>query len=309
MPRWAKVILGVVGVLVLLIVVAAAALYGVSQHLIDRQYAVASHGLVHTTDSATIARGRHLVVAVGQCAECHNEDFGGKVIVNDPVLGRLASANLTPGQGGIAQLSDADIVRAVRQGLKPNGTSLAFMPSSDYSRFSNADMVAILSYLRSLPPVNRPWEPSQFGPMGRVLLVTKTIPEFLPARYLRHDGADVPEVASGPTAVYGEYLAHVAGCTGCHTPSLHGGPIPGGDPSMPPAANISRDGLHGWSEDDFLHALHTGQRPDNTVISSAMPWRFSGQMTDDELRAIWRYIQSLPSTPDATGPATASTTS
>lgn len=303
MPHWIKVILGALGLLVLLIGLAAAALYGVSGSIIDRQYPVAPQQIASVTDSATIERGRHLVFAVGQCVECHGENLAGQVMVDDPVLGRLVSANLTPGNGGIAGLSDADIVRAVRQGIKPDGKSLAFMPSNDYSRFSDRDMVAIVSYLRTVAPVNHLEPRNRWGPMGRVLLVTKKIPEFLPGRYLPHDGSVVQTVAEAPTAVYGEYLAHVGGCAGCHSPTLLGGPIPGGDPKSPPAANITREGLRGWTQDDFIHALRTGERPDKSVISNAMPWRYSGKMTDIELQAIWQYIQSRPSTP-AARPAT-----
>ena len=70
-------------------------------------------------------------------------------------------------------------------------------------------------------------------------------------------------------------------------------------PDAPLAANITPTGLGSWSEADFVKALRTGTKPDGQTINPFMPWPYFLQMTDDELRAIWRYVESVP--PRASG--------
>ena len=93
---------------------------------------------------------------------------------------------------------------------------------------------------------------------------------------------------------YGEYLANT--CKGCHGAGFSGGPIPG-IPAQPPyPANLTADvatGLGSWQEADFVTALRTGIRPDGTLITSAMPWQTFQGLTDDELDALWLYLQSV----------------
>jgi len=84
----------------------------------------------------------------------------------------------------------------------------------------------------------------------------------------------------------------VGGCTGCHGPELVGGPSH--EPGAPPAANLTPAGIGTWTEADFFKALRSGVRPDGTAINPAMPWASSGRMTDDELRALWLYLRTVP---------------
>jgi len=293
MRRFLKVVVGVVASVIALAVIGLGVLYGVSSYQQRKQYALAAPAAVVSTDSVSIAIGKHLIGPIGKCGYCHGDDLGGKVVVENPALGRIYAPNITSGNGGVSALSDAELVRAIRQGLRPDGTSLTFMPSADYQAFSDADVAAVVAYLRHVPAVNRTAPGSSLGPIARMLVVTQKSPDLLPARFVEHR-ASVPSVAMGPTAEYGAYLIRVGGCAGCHTPALTGGPIAGGDPSWPQAANITREGLAKWSEADFTRALRTGLRPDNTVISAVMPWRYTRDMTDDEIRAVWLYIQSRP---------------
>ena len=88
-------------------------------------------------------------------------------------------------------------------------------------------------------------------------------------------------------------------CIGCHGPGLSGGPIPGVPADWPPAPNLTPGGrLSQWSEDDFIRVMRTGVTPDSKQIANRyMPWQALGQMTDDELKALWLYLQSLPAKP------------
>jgi hypothetical protein len=81
---------------------------------------------------------------------------------------------------------------------------------------------------------------------------------------------------------------------GCHGPEFKGGPIPGGDPNWPPAANLTPDALGGWTEAQFLAALRTGKNPSGAELRPPMVIRYTAQFTDAELKALWAYLQSLP---------------
>jgi hypothetical protein len=97
-------------------------------------------------------------------------------------------------------------------------------------------------------------------------------------------------VAAAPTVEYGKYLAETGGCTSCHTPSLAGQKM--GDVV---SANLTPAGpLKSWTEADFFTAIRTGTRPDGTKLLEAMPWKEMTTLTDDELRAMWLYIRSVP---------------
>jgi mono/diheme cytochrome c family protein len=117
-----------------------------------------------------------------------------------------------------------------------------------------------------------------------------------PAAFVDQGAAHQPAITAEPTPAYGAYLA--ASCTGCHTERFAGGPMPGAPPGAPPAANITPDSVSGigrWSEAEFMHALRTGQRPDGTAIDSTrMPIPMTRQMSDVELRAIYRYLRTVP---------------
>src|SRR5690606_30225998 len=123
--------------------------------------------------SATIARGAHLASALGKCADCHGDGLGGNVMVDDPALGRLSAPNLTRGRGGVtADFAMADWDRAIRHGVRPDGTGLVVMPSEDYAALTDADLAALVGYLRQLPPVDREVPPSVIRMLGRALYLT-----------------------------------------------------------------------------------------------------------------------------------------
>jgi mono/diheme cytochrome c family protein len=133
------------GGLVVLIALAAAAVYVVSSQRLNRTYAVTPPPVVIPSDPETVERGRHLAVAIAKCGDCHGERLEGKVFIDAPPF-RVVGPNLTPGQGGIgAALTDADWVRAIRHGIARNGTALPVMPSDEYARLTEADLAAIIA--------------------------------------------------------------------------------------------------------------------------------------------------------------------
>jgi mono/diheme cytochrome c family protein len=279
---------------VALILVAAAAVYGFSEARYRRQYAVAPRSISVPTDSATIARGAHLAQTFGGCVECHGENLAGKMVFDDPPIGRVYGVNLTRGRGGVgSQLSDADIVRAVQHGVGHDGRPLKVMPSTDYTALTDGDLAAIVAWVRSRPAVDTVQPAVTVGPVGRALFVAGKLP-MLHAERIDHARPMGTAVVPGVTVEYGRYIATV-GCQGCHGQTLAGGPIEGGAPDWPPAANLTPAGaLKTWTADGFTHFLRTGTRPNGSAVSQVMPIRQTLRMTDQEIQALWLYLQTLP---------------
>jgi mono/diheme cytochrome c family protein len=272
--------------LVLLILLAVAAVYAISSRHITRTYDFPDSPVRAATDSASLARGRHLVEAVGKCGECHAPDLGGRTLVDAPAMGRLSATNLTTGRGGLGDYSDADFERALRHGVGRGGRPLLFMPSEAFALLSDADLAAMIGYLRTVPPVDREMPVARVGPVARALYLGGNFP-LLPVTLIDHTAShDAPQ--AGVTREYGEYLATIGGCRACHGLQLAGD-------ANPDAPDITVGRLGGWTEQDFFRALREGRRPDGSVIDPAkMPWVRSGQMTDEEIRAVWLYLRSVP---------------
>ena len=288
--KWAVIVLGS---LVGLVVVVLIAIYGLSERRFRRTYTVEPGSVEVRTDSATLARGEHIAVTRG-CTDCHGENLAGKIFIDAPPVARLFAANLTAGNGGVGgRYRDADWVRSIRHGVNPEGKPLLFMPSHEFNALSDDDTGALVAYLKSLPPVDATFPRNRVGPLGRVLYLTGQMP-LVPAELIDHTAPRQAAPAAGPTAEYGAYLA--TGCMGCHGPGFGGGKIPGAPPDLPAAANITmhETGLAQWSEQDFFRALREGRRPDGTELNAFMPWRTTARMTDDEIRAIWTYLGTLP---------------
>ena len=292
MKKWIKrLAVGVVSLIVLLLAV----VYGVSEMRLRKTYTVASAARLNVTrDPAQIERGRHLATAVAKCTDCHTADLGGKLFIDGGPFATIYSSNLTAGKGSnLARYTDAQIDAAIRHGVRPDGRGLLIMPSDEYRNLSDEDVSAIIAYLRSLPAVDREQPKSKLGPIGRALFAFGQLPA-VPASRIDHETTG-PRTAppAGPTREYGQYLVSVGGCRGCHGPNLAG--APGHGPGEPPAANITPAGPIGrWSEADFVRAIRTGTRPDGSKLKDFMPWKSMASHTEDELHAIWLYLQTVP---------------
>src|SRR5215472_7592673 len=213
-----------------------------------------------------LARGGHLV-AVG-CMGCHGNDLGGQQIFDDVPMGRLWSANLTSGTGGIGMtFSDADYVRAIRYGVAPDSHTILMMPTRAFGHVSDSDLVSVIAFLRTVPPVNRERPRTRVGPMARVLtVVAPGFPLF--SAEMVEANPDRRQPPPTDTLGYATYLAMTSGCIECHGPALAGDYGP----------NITRGGPVGkWSEEQFVAAIRSGKRPDGTPIAETMPWKDFGK--------------------------------
>ena len=296
-----KTLLKVLGYGLAALVILVAALIGVvyvaSNAKLKKTYAVTAQPVTVPTDATAIAQGRHLAETRG-CMAFHGRDLAGATVFDNPAMGRADGPNITRGAGGLpGDWSDLDYMRAIRHGVAHDGRGLFLMPSTDYATFSQADMGALIAYLKSLPAVDKPRGPVAPGPVARALLLAGKIK--LAAEVIDHVHVLPSVVTPAVTAEYGKYLA--VACTGCHGENYSGGKIDIGPPDWPPAANLTPHAagrLAKWSESDFLQALRTGRRPDGTALSAVMPKDF-GKLDDTELKAIWLSLKTLP--PVATG--------
>lgn len=289
--RWTARVLAAVVVLAL---TGAGAVYGLSERRLRSRFTPPRHALAVPRDAAAIARGRYLATTRG-CMDCHGADLAGHVILDDPAIGRIAGANLTPGGRGPA-LGDREWELAVRHGVRPDGSALLVMPSQEFTGMSDEDLAAIVAYARSVPAVAATPAAPRVGPLIRALYVGGQV-QLLGAEQIDHATAHPAHVEVAPTVAYGRYVAE--GCKGCHGPGYSGGKIPGTPPDWPQAANITPAGNPGkWSEAEFVHALTTGERPDGSRISGTlMPLKVIAQMDTVELRAIYRYLRTVPARP------------
>lgn len=278
-------------VLGLLLLTAAVAAWAASERRLRRRYPASVATVAPRADSAGLARGRHLYRTI-TCALCHGEDGGGAVYADQGPVMLLAGPNLTTGRGGVGALrSDPDLVRAIRHGIRPDGTSLIVMPSEVFVHLTDADLGALLGHIRSLPPVDREVPVSHFGPVGRLLLATGRMDILVAPKTPPFEPG--PDVEPGPTAAYGRYLADISGCHGCHGYGLSGGRV-AGPPDLPPASNLTPAGLARWTAGDFTALMREGRRPDGSQVHDFMPWREFRRMTDDDLAALWAYLQGVP---------------
>lgn len=316
--KWAGIILG--GLIVLL-GVGSAVIYVRSQARLDKVYIVPEAPLNIPSDAESIARGRHIFQFRG-CEACHSagENLGliesgdalgshfgtsaqdlprmeGNIYLEDPAVGRVTASNLTSGTGGVAGgYTDQGWINAIRHGVRADGTPLLFMPSTEFYYLSDEDLGAVIAYIKSAPPVDNDLPASQLSFTGRVVMTLVPDITFLPAELIPHDAPRPAAPGVGITAEYGEYLTY--SCKVCHGPTMSGGDIPGLPASWPPAPNLTfgpGSALPAWTEDGFINTLRTGISPEGrTVRAEYMPWGSYKFMSDDELKAVWVYLQSLP---------------
>jgi len=284
--KWIAPLLGVV-------VLAALLAFGLAWLKTDRAmartYAVNDPPLTLPTDAAALAHGKHLFVTRG-CAECHGDDGAGKLVFDAGPVIKLVAPNIT--RGGVTKGLTADqIAAAIRHGVKPDGRPMVFMPTPDFVELSDADTAALIAHLQSLPEsANNPGA-LEIRPLGRVMYALGKFP-LLPAEDVDHSPRARVGPPRGSTAAYGAYLAKA--CIGCHGANLAGQHVPGTPPSFKDARNLTPAALGEWKEADFRRALREGKRPDGSDIDPFMPWKALSTMSDEEIGALWAYLQTLP---------------
>lgn len=295
--RVVRLLLATITAVIALVALAIIVVYGTSELRLRKTYQVNVAAPPIPGDVASIERGRILAGPATHCVGCHTPNLGGQTLVDAPPF-LVVAPNLTGGAGGVgASYGDADWVRAIRHGVRPDGTALHIMPSNNFQQLSNADVAAIIAYIKTVPSVDNQPGKSELRPLGRLLMLLNQY--SLPAETIDHTATSPATVPFGRTAEYGRYLSVIGGCVSCHAANFSG--APGVIPGEPPAPNVTRGGeLKNWSEADFIKAMRKGVRPNGSPINPAMPWELTGQLSDDELGALYLYLQSLPALPNNT---------
>ena len=285
----------VAGLVVVAVGVFIYVLVGFSR-LWTRTYEVPAHAIAATTDPASLVEGQRLLKARA-CTECHGADLGGRYFLEEPALGRFYARNLTGGRGSnVPSMTDLDLERAIRHGVKKDNTALVFMPADEFWHMSDADLSKIIQAIRAAAPVDREAQANEFTTLSKALGVFGVFP-LSPASAIAQQTPHAAPAAEGVSVEYGKYIA--VACTGCHGETYSGGPIPGAPATMPVPANLTpaSDGLGRYDETQFITMIRTGQRPDGTTINEFMPWKVYGNMTDTELKALYMFFKSLPAKP------------
>ncbi len=292
--KWIGIVLGsLIGILL----IAGMVLHFVGKSRLNNAPEVVTKPVTVTMDETAVARGKYLVNVVSECRECHGDRLQGSSFFDGEIGIYLAAPNLTSGKGGIgATYTDADWERAIRHGIGGDNRVLAIMPSNYFAHYSDADMAAIIAYLKTVPPVGSDFGPRRIGFPGSIMGGIMGFNDFTRINGIDHAkvGADVP--VEGVTPEYGQYLVNIAACSECHAANLAG--VVGND-GPPPGPNLTPGGeLGSWTETDFINTIRTGQTPSGRQLDAEqMPWANFSQMSDTELQAIWAYLHSLPALP------------
>jgi mono/diheme cytochrome c family protein len=289
--KWIGIVLGS---LIGLILLAGGVLFLIGNARLNKTYEFPPSNLTIPADEAGIARGEHRVETL--CVGCHGDDLSGvKNWFDAGPIGTIDSANLTSGEGGIGRefTSDEDYVRAIRHGIDPEGKPILMFAVPATSHLSDKDLAAIIAYLKTVPPVDHVLNGHQLTPLGKIIAAAGQLGN-LPVEDAVHE-THVAAPQENISVEYGDYLVTTNACSDCHGPDLAGGEYP--DPSKSLITpNLTPGGeLSAWSEEQFVNTIKTGVTPNgNELDSELMPWEIYGHMTDDELRAVWMYLQSLP---------------
>ena len=279
----------------------------------NRKYDRPFPTLKASKDSTMIAHGKYLVYGPAHCASCHipldklkDLEAGQEVPLTGGhefklPLGTLVTKNLTSDkETGLGDYTDGELSRVLRYNVRKDGQPmLGLMP---FANMSDYDVTCILSYLRTVPPVKVNNKETSWNFLGKALHAFGQLPPESP------EATPPANVPADTTAAYGKYLAYsVSNCRGCHTnrdlkTGDYIGPFFAGgfhlEDDMNPGTfyvsrNLTPDPQTGhiahWSEAQFINRFHQGR----VFPNSPMPWTQFKKMSDDDLRAIWNFLQSL----------------
>jgi mono/diheme cytochrome c family protein len=275
---------------------------------------LASHAAAHT---GSAERGKYIFDAAG-CHGCHTV-AGGPPMAGGPALrtpfGTFYAPNITPDrEHGIGRWSDADFMRALREGVSPDGQHyFPVFPYSAYSKMTTQDLLDLKAYLATLPPSNRPSRPHE------VTWPFSIRAALAPWKWLYFNAGEYkPDAGHDATWNRGAYLVEaLVHCGECHTPRnilgglnraqwLTGARIPGGN-LVAPNLTPDKTGLADWSQADIVDALADGTLPQGGTLGEEMGEvvaNSTSRLRPEDRAAIAVYLKSLPPTPTQVKPKT-----
>lgn len=273
-------------------------------------------------DSAKILfeKGKYLAYHVNLCMDCHSqrdfnqfsgpikegtEGMGGEMFtVKQNIPGIIYSRNITPDTvNGIGKWSDGEIERALTQGISKNGDTLfPLMPYAHYNMMDKEDIKSIIAFIRSLKPNN-----NKVPERKLFIPIAMSYPPIRNSSIEKNVKPDVSDIVK-----YGEYITNSASCMDCHTPMdkgkfmmpkyMSGGVTFDMGSFVVTTSNITPDSITGigkWTEEMFLDKFKLFRSPDSYRLNpgknnSIMPWSMYANMDDFDIKAIYRYLRSIP---------------
>lgn len=275
---------------------------------------------------ARLARSAYLVEHVTVCLDCHSQrDWG---LYSAPIIagtegqggetfddrhgvrGVVYGTNITP--AGLASWTDDEILRAITAGVNRDGDVLfPVMPYRNYRHLTQGDAAAIITYVRTLPPIEHPVPPRRLS-----FFVEFLIPSFAIDRVRLAPTLGEGDSRGPPDPIqHGQYLTRLANCGDCHSPrTLAGDPEPNREMSggveftlpqgLVQSANITPDrdtGIGRWTEDRFVARFKSFADPELRAravgpsgMNTTMPWTMYAGMSQSDLEAIYAYLRQVP---------------
>ena len=270
----------VVAAIVGVVLIGIAYVYFASERELARHHeVVALPALTVPTDAASIAEGRHIATLAG-CMHCHGETLTGTVVDDIPHLLRLVAPNIST---KIPEYSDAQLATVLRQGVKPDGTSVVFMPSEMFRHLNDQDLARVIAWMRTIPANPEGIEEkTEVRLLGRLILAKGDLK--LAAANISSLPPAERTFDAGNAASHGQYLV-MNYCTECH-----GQDLGGFAPINAPALIVAK----GYSAEQFSRLMSEGVALGDRqlgIMKSVSTARFA-HLRDDELQAVYAFLQS-----------------
>lgn len=262
-------------------------------------------------------KGEYLVTIAG-CTDCHSnrqfqffsgpiqkgtEGMGGAIFDQKLVglPGTFYAKNITSDTAtGIGNWTDAEVLRAITQGISKNGDSLfPIMPYTHFSQLAKQDLLDIVAFIRTLPPIKNEVPARKL--MAPISVLFASVPNTIEQN---------AKPSPNDKIAYGKYLVNMASCQTCHTPVNNKGepgePFSGGLTFNTPGftvttANLTSDsatGLGTWTEERFLNKFKTYREEPGYIFdpkekNTVMPWSEFAKLNNDDLSAIFAFIKTI----------------
>ena len=259
-------------------------------------------------DVPSMERGKYLMESVVACGNCHiargdkgqplfERGLSGGMEFDEPVFKAYAQ-NITPDPDtGIGRWTNDQLAKAIREGVRPDKSIIGPpMPIEFYRHLSDADLAAIIAYLRAQPAVKNVVPKSKYNiPLP---------PSYGPAV------KDVKAPDASDKVKYGEYLANIGHCMECHTPRDGQGRLQqanlgaGGQVFKGPwGESVSRNltphtnGLKDWTDVQIAKAIREGVDRKGQHYKPPMGFDFYRNINDADISALIAYLRSLKPQP------------
>ena len=275
MSRWTKSIL--LGVLTIAWF-AAAFVYVKSMRIIGYQHVPDVRQLIAVTDADSLAEGERLARVYGCFDACHNERMEGQVLYENALNGRLVAPNLTR---SVREYTLPELEAIIRQGIRPDGTSVFIMPAASLAAMTDSDLSAILAFIRNSPEEIKRQPEQDYGLLTRFRMVTGDLPAQA------NLGFQQPwrDTFRGNEARVGEYIATVA-CTQCHGLDFEG------DGERVPSLRAMND----YDRFEFVGLMREGVGPGERPVEGKQELASTryAYLTDEEIDALFLFLKTRP---------------